>query len=784
MSDNPDSEKPDLSSSAEGIVSSPITAVARGLLGDTTERPPEMLVPRATVPEELADIVSTARENILKAFAGAPSADRLQDVLKRLIARGSDAEELIDLLSVHRFRVDGDDMSLFNDLTLRSLPPKDQLLLRVALLEVHRLRGEYSIALEHADAAVDLSRSERPPTGVVQAMIARGMCLAQLSHPDADDYHREIIAFAFANAAEDHLAWAYHNWATHLWQRGRHAESLLASEREALLRRREGIDSYFSFLFPLIRRLELVDRSRAVARCREAIEILADPDQQIFPAIRADAHYEIASTYFRCTNESDVVREHATRSCQLYDTWLGYESRAAWCCGLVAAAYDELGDAAKAALFRDERDARIRGIAKPRDLLANLARAVLAGTADDAELGKFEALLVSAGDPKLELGYYSLIALQYIDAEQPEKALSASTYSLARVDDRTMRTRGLEADVAIVLHARAEAHLQMKNSGAYLADMQGAVALEPSNSARRWLLCENAFRLGQLDIALREAAVLQSRNFGVGTYRLAARCQVALGELGQAEQTLAAALSRYPTHPELGKEQAELASIRLGILEPSASRYFRRVAASPSGERERDVAREYEGLPEYGLQPRFVREVLDLLIRHIHSLQKAPPRFVSDYKTREGTLDEADFRDECERLWSLHWRDVGAEVRQGSGRTDLLVRSPAPGTEAVVAEFKVWSRNDYKDIVQQLLGYVTDFDSVGIAFMVNPNKSEIARKYRDVAILGQLSYVVGSFRHSPMTNGRLDHYYSRHRSRMGKEIEVFHFIFNIWGGVE
>jgi hypothetical protein len=42
---------------------------------------------------------------------------------------------------------------------------------------------------------------------------------------------------------------------------------------------------------------------------------------------------------------------------------------------------------------------------------------------------------------------------------------------------------------------------------------------------------------------------------------------------------------------------------------------------------------------------------------------------------------------------------------------------------------KVWSRNDYREVINQLMKYLTDFQPFGVIFMVNPNKSSIVDKY-------------------------------------------------------
>jgi hypothetical protein len=52
-----------------------------------------------------------------------------------------------------------------------------------------------------------------------------------------------------------------------------------------------------------------------------------------------------------------------------------------------------------------------------------------------------------------------------------------------------------------------------------------------------------------------------------------------------------------------------------------------------------------------------------------------------------------------------------------------------------VGEFKVWPRNDYQEVVNQLLSYFTDFEELGFVFMINENRDSIGSRYKSEIII-------------------------------------------------
>jgi hypothetical protein len=179
--------------------------------------------------------------------------------------------------------------------------------------------------------------------------------------------------------------------------------------------------------------------------------------------------------------------------------------------------------------------------------------------------------------------------------------------------------------------------------------------------------------------------------------------------------------------------------------------------------------------------PDFERTILDQTCDYMHQLQKTPTVFMKAHRVKKVALEEADFRDDLERTLSAFFRGIAGETNHGKGRADLVVvNATSHHVEGVVFEFKVWGRNDYRLSVDQLMKYMTELQVVGVIFMINENRTSIATKYREEIIFANPGYVSGSFRASPIIQGaNLDHFMSRHRTPYGKEITVFHFIFNV-----
>lgn len=92
-------------------------------------------------------------------------------------------------------------------------------------------------------------------------------------------------------------------------------------------------------------------------------------------------------------------------------------------------------------------------------------------------------------------------------------------------------------------------------------------------------------------------------------------------------------------------------------------------------------------------------------------------------------------------------------------------------------EFKIWGRNDYKDVVTQLYNYLTDFENEGFVFMINKNKSSIDSMYIDNLKREETGYIDSSFKVKNLEGFSI--YISKHKIHT-KIKTIYHFIFNIY----
>lgn len=95
-----------------------------------------------------------------------------------------------------------------------------------------------------------------------------------------------------------------------------------------------------------------------------------------------------------------------------------------------------------------------------------------------------------------------------------------------------------------------------------------------------------------------------------------------------------------------------------------------------------------------------------------------------------------------------------------------------------IIEFKIWGRNDYKEVVQQVTErYLTEFDSDGYIIMVNGNKKSIKDKYIEYITNENEGYIDNSLNNYTISN--FEYYETRHRTAFS-EYRIYHFIYNIF----
>lgn len=185
---------------------------------------------------------------------------------------------------------------------------------------------------------------------------------------------------------------------------------------------------------------------------------------------------------------------------------------------------------------------------------------------------------------------------------------------------------------------------------------------------------------------------------------------------------------------------------------------------------------DFKELPEFN---DLKKRLLLGIPRFFHALKKVPPIFIKEAVAGSASVKEEDFRDEMLRSVSFVFDTEGEAIR-GGGRSDLIISGPDVQLDRVIGEFKVWGRNDFKDVVDQLLKYFTQFEDVGFIFLVNDKKRLcILKEYSDIAKKSK-GYIKNSYRYTPLLNNEsLKHFLTMHKIG-AREVYVYHFIFDIY----
>ena len=157
-------------------------------------------------------------------------------------------------------------------------------------------------------------------------------------------------------------------------------------------------------------------------------------------------------------------------------------------------------------------------------------------------------------------------------------------------------------------------------------------------------------------------------------------------------------------------------------------------------------------------------------------MKKHIPKFIKNFLSdNQEKLQEEDFRDTLGYFFSAKY-DITAEEVRKEGKVDLVVDTGYE--EQSIIEFKVWGRNDYKDVVQQIVDrYLTEFDAVGYIFMINPNKTPIVDKYIENIKRQETGYISESLKNYTINN--FTFWESRHGTKFC-EYKIYHFIYNVY----
>ncbi len=152
-------------------------------------------------------------------------------------------------------------------------------------------------------------------------------------------------------------------------------------------------------------------------------------------------------------------------------------------------------------------------------------------------------------------------------------------------------------------------------------------------------------------------------------------------------------------------------------------------------------------------------------------------------KKTSGNLQEGDVRDYFLSCVNVVINEIAvAESLKCNGETDLILfgKDNFRNNLESVSEFKVWPRNDYKDVIKQIKSYLTDFESFGIIVMINGGKESINNKYKEEIIDKDELLVPDSFEKLSFGNTGFEYFKTRSflDSAKTKSVPLYHLILN------
>ena len=175
----------------------------------------------------------------------------------------------------------------------------------------------------------------------------------------------------------------------------------------------------------------------------------------------------------------------------------------------------------------------------------------------------------------------------------------------------------------------------------------------------------------------------------------------------------------------------------------------------------------------------FEYNISRLFVEISKNLVKNMPPFFKILKNHD-KIKEEYIRDYFMSHVNLMIEDISvAENLKTKGRSDLTIfgKNNLGDVQEAIVEFKIWNRNDYKNILNQLRMYMSDFEHFGIIVMINKNKLSIKKKY--VQLLKNDTLLVDDleepFSESGFINLKSKHFLNSDRE---KTINIYHFILN------
>jgi hypothetical protein len=129
-------------------------------------------------------------------------------------------------------------------------------------------------------------------------------------------------------------------------------------------------------------------------------------------------------------------------------------------------------------------------------------------------------------------------------------------------------------------------------------------------------------------------------------------------------------------------------------------------------------------------------------------------------------------------LTALQQRDLLLEAEglsSAGGRADVKARWPPDPDRRAILEVKIWGRNDYRDVVSQLLRYAIPADEFACVIMLDRQARPLAERYRSEC-LDERSGGSVLWPASEGDTASLPTFVTRHQRPTGHPLRVYHFV--------
>lgn len=170
-------------------------------------------------------------------------------------------------------------------------------------------------------------------------------------------------------------------------------------------------------------------------------------------------------------------------------------------------------------------------------------------------------------------------------------------------------------------------------------------------------------------------------------------------------------------------------------------------------------------------------EFINIILKGLKELQTQDVNAdcIKNIKKENNKL-EAPFRNWFKTFFSGKYDIVNAEPEKGNGRIDLKIEDSGFGTRII--EFKGWWNSDKKVIVDQIISYLTDFETNGYIIIINDKQKKIDNNYFELIKSESVKYIENSFQEILLQNSDYKYFISNHSDNIRTK-KLFHFIYNV-----